>query len=215
MSCGDQRLTLDPAGEEGAHFFSDLAVGRWPRAFLDRFALSPRSEFERAPADRCLRPWADLTGPVFGLAVAPCCRSAGCRARHQASALAASLDRRTRLRQAAGGVHRLAVVGRGHPYSGHETPGMRARGRCPCGLCHCRIRRGPAWRSDLRARSSRRGATAEHPEGPLSAARLVPYLVPGAATGTPAAAWAVRAVAVPGPSGGVPDSRLRAGRWPE
>jgi hypothetical protein len=34
-----------------------------------------------------------LIVPVFGLALAPCWRSAGCRARHRASALGASLDR--------------------------------------------------------------------------------------------------------------------------
>ena len=43
------------------------------------------------PRHTCL-PTVGLIVPVFGLALAPCWRSAGCRARHRASALSASLD---------------------------------------------------------------------------------------------------------------------------
>src|SRR5262249_26800898 len=46
-----------------------------------------------APRRTACRPWADLIVPVFGLALAPYWRSAGCRARHRARALGASLDR--------------------------------------------------------------------------------------------------------------------------
>jgi len=38
-------------------------------------------------------PTVGLIVPVFGLALAPCWRSAGCRALHRASALSASRDR--------------------------------------------------------------------------------------------------------------------------
>src|SRR5215510_425545 len=45
----------------------------------------------RGATPYCL-PTVGLIVPVFGLALAPCWRSAGCRARHRARALGASLD---------------------------------------------------------------------------------------------------------------------------
>jgi len=47
-------------------------------------------------------PTVGLIVPVFGLALAPYWRSAGCRARHQARALGAALDRYVKTDHAAG-----------------------------------------------------------------------------------------------------------------
>jgi hypothetical protein len=53
----------------------------------------------------CRLPTVGLIVPVFGLALAPYWRSAGCRARHRARALGAALDRYVKTRLCGEGIY--------------------------------------------------------------------------------------------------------------
>jgi len=68
----------------------EFAEGVWSPAKEGLQQKTPRSGGVQTPT---ALPTVGLIVPVFGLALAPCWRSAGCRALHRASALGASLDR--------------------------------------------------------------------------------------------------------------------------